>query len=615
MNISKIIDTPSRVNSPVDDSQVLINRIIITDNIDIWTSALKKRSATGRGSNKKIELTGIKKLRELILELAVRGKLVPQDPNDEPASVLLEKIAAEKEQLVKDKKIKKIKALPVVGENDIPFELPNGWAIAFIPQVVSYDKYAIKRGPFGSALKKAYFVPNGIKIYEQQHAIKDDFSLGEYYITEEKFNELRAFQVKPNDLIISCSGTVGKVAIAPIWMKQGIINQALLKITLNENVLTNSYFKILFPAFYMKTETLSDLQGTAQKNMVSVDTLKSEPFPLPSITEQHRIVAKVDELMLLCDQLEQQTEGSITAHQTLVETLLATLSNSETPAEFNQNWTRIAAHFDTLFTTEHSIDQLKQTILQLAVMGKLVPQNPNDEPASVLLEKIAAEKEQLIKDKKIKKQKPLPAITEDEKPFELPSGWEWTRLGIVTETGPRNKLDDDVQVSFVPMPLITTNHDGSHGQEIRKWSEIKKGYTHFSNGDIALAKITPCFENSKAAVFSGLKNGYGAGTTELHVARPFGETLNRLFVLLYLKAPQFLQVGKTKMTGSAGQKRVPTNFFAGNPMPFPPLEQQHRIVKKVNELMTLCDQLKNRINDAQTSQLNLADAVVKQAVY
>jgi len=150
-------------------------------------------------------------------------------------------------------------------------------------------------------------------------------------------------------------------------MKKGIINQALLKISLNESALTNPYFKILFPAFYMQTETLSDLQGTAQKNMVSVDTLKNEPFPLPPLAEQQRIVAKVDELMILCDQLEQQTEQSLSAHQTLVEVLLAALTKSDSAVpvkeSFQTNWQRLAEHFDVLFTTEASIEQLKQTIL------------------------------------------------------------------------------------------------------------------------------------------------------------------------------------------------------------------------------------------------------------
>lgn len=168
---------------------------------------------------------------------------------------------------------------------------------------------------------------------------------------------------------------------------------------------------------------------------MSASDLAKFVIPLPPLTEQHRIVAKVDELMTLCDQLEQQTEASIEAHQVLVTTLLDTLTNSADADELMQNWSRISEHFDTLFTTEESIDQLKQTILQLAVMGKLVPQNPDDEPAAELLKRIAEEKAQLVKEKKIKKQKALPPISEDEKPFKLPNGWEWERIGTFGVVG------------------------------------------------------------------------------------------------------------------------------------------------------------------------------------
>ncbi|WP_204165076.1 restriction endonuclease subunit S [Shewanella algidipiscicola] len=259
----------------------------------------------------------------------------------------------------------------------------------------------------------------------------------------------------------------------------------------------------------------------------------------------------------------------------------------------------------------HGIKKLRELILELAVRGKLVPQDENDEPASILLERIAAEKAQLVKDKKIKKPKALPEISEDEKPFELPKGWEWTRLTELAEIGPRNsELNDDSEASFVPMPLITTSYKGSHGSETRTWKEIKKGYTHFADGDIALAKITPCFENSKAAVFSGLINGVGTGTTELHVARPIPDTLNPLFILLYLKAPMFLKVGETKMTGSAGQKRVPKDFFANNPLPFAPLEEQYRIVAKVDELMSLCDALEAQTEASKSAHQTLVETLL-----
>ncbi|EPD5452124.1 restriction endonuclease subunit S, partial [Klebsiella pneumoniae] len=224
--------------------------------------------------------------------------------------------------------------------------------------------------------------------------------------------------------------------------------------------------------------------------------------------------------------------------------------------------------------------------------GKLVPQDPNDEPASVLLERIAAEKAELVKQGKIKKQKPLPEISEEEKPFELPEGWEWTTLNTLAEINPKIDVSNDEQdISFVPMPLISTKFDGSHDFEVRKWKEVKKGYTHFANGDIAIAKITPCFENSKAAIFSGLKNNVGVGTTELHVARPYSQAVNQQYLLLNFKSPSFLKTGESQMTGSAGQKRVPRNFFENYPLPYPPLQEQERIVNNFTQLMILCDHL------------------------
>ena len=243
----------------------------------------------------------------------------------------------------------------------------------------------------------------------------------------------------------------------------------------------------------------------------------------------------------------------------------------------------------------YGIKKLRELILELAVRGKLVPQDPNDEPASELLKRIAAEKAELVKQGKIKKQKPLPEISEDEKPFELPEGWEWTSLNEIALINPKIEVTNDEQeISFVPMPCISTRFDGTHDQEIKKWGEVKKGYTHFADGDIALAKITPCFENSKAVIFEGLKNGVGVGTTELHVARPLSSELNLQYILLNIKAPHYLTIGELQMTGSAGQKRVPRSFFENYPIPFPPKTEQARIVETFSELMSLCDQLEQQ---------------------
>ena len=593
---------------------------LITDNIDVWTSTVKTKATTGRGSSKKLELYGVKKLRELILELAVRGKLVPQDPSDEPASVLLERIAAEKAQLVKDKKLKKPKELPSIDEIELPnYTLPLGWKWAFIPEVIAHDNYAIKRGPFGSALKKAYFVASGYKVYEQQHAINDDFLRGEYYVNEKKFEELKAFEVKPFDLIISCSGTVGKVAIAPVDMERGIINQALLKISLNTSALTNEYFKILFPAYYMKTETLSDLQGTAQKNMVSVETLKSEPFPYPPIEEQHRIVAKVDELMTLCDQLEQQTEASIAAHQVLVTTLLDTLTNSANAEELMQNWQMVAEHFDTLFTTEESIDQLKQTILQLAVMGKLVPQDPTDEPAAKLLERIAEEKAQLVKEKKIKKQKALPPIAEDEKPFELPNGWEWCRFEDVVEIHSgitKGRKLAGRELTTIPYLSVANVQRGYLNLENVKEidlpiDELEKYAV--KEGDLLITEGGDWDKVGRTATWRS-EVPYMAHQNHVFKARPYLSEQSEIWLEMYLNGPfaRDYFAGSSKQTtnlASINKTQLRSCLIA-----VPPNGEKQRITMKVQELMDMCKLLQERIAVCQQTQFQLADAIVEQAV-
>ncbi|HFG1599390.1 TPA: restriction endonuclease subunit S [Vibrio cholerae] len=379
---------------------------LITEHIDIWTSAVKTRSTSGRGSSKKLELYGVKKLRELILELAVRGKLVPQDSNDEPASVLLEKIAQEQTQLIKDQKIKKLKKLPNISKDELLFDLPNGWQWCRIGNLFN----TIQSGGTPSKREPSYWEGNipwaSVKDLGKSLVLTDT----QDHISEEGLIAGSKLANKGDILICTRMG-LGKIAIVSTPMA---FNQDLKAVSLTKYVHTD---------FFLNSYRTIKIKGTGTTVAgISQDQLLNYVFSLPPLQEQHRIVAKVDELMALCDQLEQQTEDSIEAHQVLVTTLLDTLTNSADADELMQNWARISEHFDTLFTTEESIDQLKQTILQLAVMGKLVPQDPSDEPASELLKRIAEEKAQLVKEKKIKKEKALPPISEDQKPFELMVG-------------------------------------------------------------------------------------------------------------------------------------------------------------------------------------------------
>ncbi len=264
----------------------------------------------------------------------------------------------------------------------------------------------------------------------------------------------------------------------------------------------------------------------------------------------------------------------------------------------------LLSNLDILATAPGGVARLRELILTLAVQGKLVPQDPGDEPASVLLKRIRAEKDRLIAEGKIKRDKPLAKMAEEEKPFGLPKGWEWSNLATTGIINPRNDAADETIASFVEMRSIPAAFSAKHITESRQWSDIKSGFTQFAEGDVAVAKITPCFENGKSTVFQNLSNGIGAGTTELHIVRPLCGVAPR-YVLLFLKTPAFLSEGEAVMTGSAGQKRMPRAYFESTPFPVPPLAEQSRIVTRVEELMRLCDALeaKGRLEAAQHAQL------------
>ena len=233
--------------------------------------------------------------------------------------------------------------------------------------------------------------------------------------------------------------------------------------------------------------------------------------------------------------------------------------------------------------------ELKNSILQLAIQGKLVDQRPEEGTAQELYAQIQAEKQRLIKEGKLKKEKPLPEITEDEKPFEIPEGWMWVRIKEITILNPKNDLDDNLKTSFIPMTLLSDGYRSSYTYEIRSWGEIKKGFTHFAVGDIGIAKITPCFQNRKSAIFTELENNFGAGTTELSIVRVIQNTLSRKYLLWLFKSAYFIENGIKSFTGTAGQQRIHKDYLSHCVFPLPPLSEQNRIVAKIEELLPLVD--------------------------
>ncbi|MFH6572989.1 restriction endonuclease subunit S [Aeromonas caviae] len=304
---------------------------LITDHLDLWSSAVRPKSSAGRGSNSKLELTGIKKLRELILELAVRGKLVPQDPNDEPASVLLERIAAEKARLVTEGKIKKSKPLSDDYEGEKYHLLPAGWSLAKLGDIFNIV--------YGKGLSSAELTSDGYDVFGANGVI------GKY----------TSYIYETEQLLISCRGAYsGAANISP---EKCFVTSNSLVLECSWNYLSLHYFYYALSA----GDKSHIVTGSAQPQVTTAN-LSPYVIAIPPLAEQHRIVAKVDKLMSLCDQLEQKSEASRAAHQTLVETLLATLTESADSSELAQNWARLAQHFDSLFTTQSSIDALKHRV-------------------------------------------------------------------------------------------------------------------------------------------------------------------------------------------------------------------------------------------------------------
>lgn len=272
------------------------------------------------------------------------------------------------------------------------------------------------------------------------------------------------------------------------------------------------------------------------------------------------------------------------------------------------------ANFGHIASAPGGLAQLRQMIYQLAVTGCLTPRGNNEEDAGLLLSKVEQERKRLVLAKKYKR---MPKFeSEAVRPpqgIRLPQSWRWTRLLNIGELNPRNSASDDLLATFLPMRGVPQMHRGNIVADIKRWGEIKKGYTHFADGDVVLAKITPCFENGKAAVISDLPGDtrIGAGTTELHVFRPIHKGILADYVYLFLRSSLFMVEGEKSMTGTAGQKRVPTDYFATRAFPLPPTEEQSRIVAKVDELMALCDRLEEQQKSRRELQGTLRQATLQ----
>ncbi len=530
---------------------------LITAHLDTWTSAVKVKSSAGRGGAKKLEFYGIKKLRELILELAVQGLLVPQVAEDESADKLLKRIKIQREQLIRSGKIKNAKVRP--NENfSFQLELPKNWESTSLGDIGDWGS--------GSTPKRdnpTYYQGSITWLKSGELNDCETVSDSSENISEEAFKVGSFRENKIGDVLIAMYGaTIGKAAILA---KPAVTNQAVCGCTPFEGIFNRFLFIYLMSkraAFHAASE------GGAQPNISKIKLL-GFPFPLPPLAEQHRIVAKVDELMALCDQLEQQQEDSVRTHASLVETLLGALTAASERGAFAEAWQRIASHFDTLFTTESSIEQLKQTILQLAVMGKLVDEGSTWNESA--LEDVAAE------------------IVDC--PHSTP---KWTDEGEICVRTNQFKagcldLSDSRFVS-----------EETYKERIQRLTP-KSGDILYSRegGILGIACSVP--PDTKLCL----------GQRMMLIRA--GENLASEFLELVLNSPLITEIARRKTTGGAAP-RVNVSTVKAYPIPLPPLAEQHRIVAKVDELVALCDLLKARLQSAQATKVHIADTLVEAAI-
>lgn len=572
---------------------------LITEHLDIWlTAEAEKKSGRGRSSGSNDTIYGIQKLRELILELAFLGKLVP---NGKKPFNLLEQILSEQNELVKNKILKKTTNINILENSEFDYSLPNTWVL-------------LKLGDSGYNL--------GQKIPTSKFSYIDVSAINSLYGRVENQSILNAEDAPSRARKIVGIGTVIYSTVRPYLNNIAVIDEVF-----EYEPIASTAFAVIHPykiidsyyLFYYLRSPLFIKYVESQQVGIAYPAINDKQFfsgllPIPPLEEQKRIVSKVDELMQLCDQLEHQQNLSSEAHDQLVDTLLSVLINSSDVEEFQQNWQRISENFDLLFTTEYSIEQLKQTILQLAVMGKIVKQDPNDEPASVLLKQIAEEKARLIKEGKIKKSKPLPEISDEEKPFGLPSGWVFSRWGNITHKigDIDHKMPKAIKDGYPfvsPRDFYDQHIDFDNAKKISK-----EDFDYLSQkisperGDLIYPRYGTIGENVLVATDEKFVVSYSCA-----VVKTMHKFIDPNYQFLY-SISQICRDQAIKATNKTTQPNVGIKSIQEYIYAVPPLKEQIRIVEKVNQLFSMIEKLQKLQGKLQKTKIHLADTLVTNAL-
>ncbi|ENW32025.1 restriction endonuclease subunit S [Acinetobacter lwoffii] len=565
---------------------------LITEHLDTWlTAKTEKKSGRGRSSGSNDSIYGIQKLRELILDLAVVGKLTKQNFNDSNVESALKDTLNIKSLKLSSKKTKNKKNINLDLSND---NIPLNWRQTYLENLVEVLN--------GRAYKKNELLEAGTPVLRVGNLFTSDhWYYSDLQLEDDKYCD-------NGDLLFAWSASFGPV----IWQGSKVIyHYHIWKLNFFSETAIHKQYLYLY--LLQQTKSIKNAGHGVMLVHLTKEKMEKLVINVPPLEEQQRIVAKVDELMQLCDQLEDKQSLSSDAHDQLVDTLLNVLINSYDVDEFQQNWQRISENFDLLFTTEYSIDQLKQTILQLAVMGKLVKQDPNDEPASELLNQIAEEKAKLVKEGKIKKSKPLSEIDLDKVPFEIPDSWAWARfseLGEFARGKSKHRPRNDPALFNPPIyPLVQTGEVARAGNIIleyhSKYSEVGLAQSRmWSKGTLCIT-IAANIADSAILGFDACFPDSVVGFTPvepLHSAR---------YLLFFMKTArqQLLEYAP-----ATAQKNINLEILESVYIPIPPLNEQEKIIQTVDEFLNICNVLKDKIKHVNSIKCELSDALVSNAL-
>ena len=561
--------------------------------------------------------TSLETLDKVILDLAIKGKLVEQNQDDEPASELIKRIKAEKQRLIDEKVIKKEKPLPPIEDEEIPFEIPNNWEWVRLGNIIQViNGYAYKSNEYVKESKYQLIRLGNVK----NNFLK--LNISEIYLDKTVIEKTDLQRIKENDILVTLTGTRGRrdyfytvrVSENDLKSKELYLNQRVGNLRIFKEI-ESKYINILLKSSYILDKIFLTETGTANQGNIGTEEVKKLVLCIPPIEEQKRIVSKVEKLQSIIKDLKEIYIKNQNNRENLKKSLLSEIESQSSDKDLLKNLETVFTNFDKIIKTKEDIKDIRNLILSLAIKGKLVEQNQDDEKASELIKRIKAEKQRLIDEKVIKKEKPLPPIEDEEIPFDIPNNWEWVRLGELGNIFNGNSINEKVKKE--------------------KYEDIPNGLNYIATKDIVyptsiinynngikipfeeLNKFRIAHKNSVLICSEGGSAGKKIGITEedicfgnkLYALESFSEELDNKYIFYVYNSSYFYKNFKGNETGIIGG--VSVNKFKNIEIPLPPIEEQKRIVSKVESLMKICDLLEEKITLNEKISDKLLESLTK----